>query len=75
MKTETIITNEDERTMPYPKLMMSKKGSSIIFFYEDKKGVVVSGDDRYDVGEHSEYWDMNCFIDLPLNQQVILQND
>jgi len=74
MKTEIRTIDPQVNKKPFPKLMKSVKNDAILFFHQHKKGVVINENERHELGEYSENWDMNCFEDLPINQQVILQN-
>lgn len=69
----TINTNQESRSLPYPKLMISDKGT-IVLFQDCAKGVVIlEGFSPYKIGHHSFTWDMNAFEDY--YEAITLQND
>ncbi len=67
----TINTNQKSRSLPYPKLMVSEKGT-IVLFESSETGVVLKGNDFYKLGFYSQSFDMNVFSDF--NEAITLQN-
>lgn len=73
MVQTTINTNQKSRSLPYPKLMISEKGT-IVLFQDRAKGVVIlEGFSPYKIGHHSFTWDMNNFSDY--YEAITLQNE
>ena len=69
----TINTNQQSRSLPYPKLMISNKGK-IVLFQDRAIGVVLlEGFSDYKIGHHSNTWDMNNFSDY--YEAITLQNE
>ena len=68
----TILTNENSRSLPYPKLMISDKGT-IVLFHNCAIGVVIlEGFSNYKIGYLSSTWDMTAFSDY--YEAITLQN-
>ena len=78
MKTEVKKIEVMKSDLPFPKLMSTKEGS-IVFFQEEKQGIVVFKSKNcyasWGVGSYFDDWRMPSFKDLSSDQQVILQND
>ena len=72
MVQTTINTNQKSRSLPYPKLMISEKGT-IVLFQSSAIGVVLKGNEFYKLGFYSESFDMNIFSDF--NEAITLQNE
>lgn len=73
MVQTTINTKQKSRLLPYPKLMISDKGT-IVLFKDSAKGMVLKeGNTPYKIGDHHFTWDMNNFSDY--NEAITLQNE
>ena len=73
MVQTTINTNQQSRSLPYPKLMISDKGT-IVLFQDRAIGVVLlEGLSTYKIGHHHFTWDMNAFKDY--YEAITLQNE
>lgn len=72
MVQTTINTNQQSKSLPYPKLMVSEKGT-IVLFESSATGVVLKGNDFYKLGFYSQSFDMNVFSDF--NEAITLQNE
>jgi hypothetical protein len=73
MVKTTINTNQNSRSLTYPKLMISHEGT-IVLFYNPAIGVVLLQGNSlcYKIGHHSLAWDMNNFSDY--YEAITLQN-
>ena len=59
----TILTNQNSRSLPYPKLMISDKGT-IVLFRDHAIGIVLlKGNSPYELGYYSNTWDFTNFSD------------
>lgn len=59
---------------PFPKLMKSNLGTSLIVFFDEYEiGQVVAGDESLKLGHSSTLWDMDTFEDF--TGSVTLQNE
>lgn len=68
---KSITNNLRKITNGYPKLMESKLDGSIVFMFDEGRGVTIDGD-RIGVG-YDAVWDMNYLKDFHGN--VILENE
>lgn len=69
----TVNSNELKNSKPFPKLMITKIGT-IVLFTQSSVGICVSkGDSDNRVGAFFNNWDMSQFTDF--NGTVTLQND
>jgi hypothetical protein len=74
----TINTNQNSRSLPYPKLMISHKGTIVLFVDHAKGMVLLEGNSNHilgcyaNTGYYSNTWDMNNFSDY--YQAITLQN-
>jgi hypothetical protein len=70
----TINTNQNSRSLPYPKLMITESGT-IVLFQDRAIGVVLlQGNSRcYKIGRYSNTWDMTAFSDY--YEAITLQNE
>jgi hypothetical protein len=67
-----ILTNQNSRSLPYPKLMISDKGT-IVLFKDCAIGVVLlQGSSIYNIGFYSATWDFTAFSDY--YEAITLQN-
>ena len=73
MVQTTINTNQNSRSLPYPKLMISESGT-IVLFKESAIGVVLleGNSGFYKIGDNHFTWDMNAFKDY--YEVITLQN-
>lgn len=72
MVQTTIKTNQQSRSLPYPKLMISEK-KTIVLFQNSSTGIVLlEGLSTYEIGFHSNTWDITAFIDF--TGLITLQN-
>jgi hypothetical protein len=69
----TINTNQNSKSLPYPKLMISEKGTIVLFQNRAIGVVLLEGFSNYKIGHHSFTWDMNSFSDY--YEAITLQND
>ena len=74
-----ILTNQNSRSLPYPKLMISHKGTIVLFVDHAKGMVLLEGnfnhvlDSNSNTGYYSSTWDMNNFSDY--YEAITLQNE
>jgi hypothetical protein len=75
MKQEvtTINTNQNSRSLPYPKLMISDKGTIVLFSNRATGVVLLQGSSSYKIGFHSFAWDLTAFSDY--YEAITLQNE
>ena len=73
MVQTTINTNQNSRSLPYPKLMISEKGTIVLFSDKSIGVVLLEGITNYKIGHHSFSWDMNSFSDY--YEAITLQNE
>jgi hypothetical protein len=67
-----ILTNQNSRSLPYPKLMLSESGT-IVLMKDSSVGVVlIKGTSTYEIGFYSNTWDITAFTDF--NESINLQN-
>ena len=69
----TINTNQNSRSLPYPKLMISDKGTIVLFSDRAKGMVLLEGNSTYILASYSNTWDMNAFSDY--YEAITLQNE
>ena len=68
-----ILTNQNSRSLPYPKLMISEK-ETIVLFQDCSIGIVLfEGFSTYEIGFYSNTWDITAFTDF--NASITLQNE
>ena len=67
----------EPKSLPYPKLMLDtdKEGMVVLFEKAGDGIVLVPGKSQYRPGLFSGGWSMCHFVDLPLGQSVVLEND
>ena len=66
MKVE-VNTENESKSLPFPKLMYSEDDGLIVLFIEFRKGILLSDPKSLykNKGNHySECWAMNCFTDF-----------
>lgn len=64
--------NETKAEVPFPKLMISRKGT-IVLFYEEHCGTCLKSPlGNTPIGSYSRDWDMECFSDF--DGEVTLSN-
>jgi len=74
MVQTTINTNQNSRSLPYPKLMVTESGTIVLFQNPSIGVVLLQGNSRcYKIGHHSFTWDMNAFSDY--YEAITLQNE
>lgn len=73
MVQTTINTNQNSKSLPYPKLMISDKGTIVLFQSRAIGMVLLEGLSVYNLGHHSFTWDMNAFTDY--YEAITLQNE
>lgn len=73
MVQTTINTNQQSKSLPYPKLMISDKGTIVLFESRAIGIVLLEGYGSYKLGHHSFTWDMNNFSDY--YEAITLQNE
>ena len=69
----SILTNQNSRSLPYPKLMISVKGTIVLFSDHAKGVVLLQGSSPYKIGHYSDTIDMNNFSDY--YESITLQNE
>ena len=73
MVLTTINTNQNSKSLPYPKLMLSENGTIVLFESRAIGVVLFEGYGSYKIGHHSFTWDMNSFSDY--YEAITLQNE
>jgi hypothetical protein len=73
MVKTTINTNQNSRSLPYPKLMISEKGTIVLFSDRAIGVVLLEGLSNYKIGHHHFTWDYTAFSDY--YQAITLQNE
>jgi hypothetical protein len=73
MVQTTINTNQNSRSLPYPKLMISDKGTIVLFSDRAIGVVLLEGSSIYKIGFHSFTWDLTAFSDY--YEAITLQNE
>ena len=68
-----ILTNQNSRSLPYPKLMISDKGTIVLFTDRAKGMVLLEGNSSYKLGDYSNTWDLTAFSDY--YEAITLQNE
>jgi hypothetical protein len=63
MVISKIVENKEESNS-FPKLMMSVDCGSIVLFTSESIGTVLSGSNKYKLGDFSRDWFPNCFEDF-----------
>ena len=71
MVQTTINTNQQSRSLPYPKLMISDKGTIVLFESRAIGMVLLEGASVYKLGHYSFTWDMNAFTNFSKVQQEV----
>ena len=69
----TINTNQNSRSLPYPKLMISDKGTIVLFTDRAIGVVLLQGSSIYNIGFYSATWDFTAFSDY--YESITLQNE
>lgn len=69
---KAIIKSKDIPSKPFPKLMISDKGT-LVLFVSTEVGTVIKSDSNYKTGEHLDDWVMSLFKDF--DGEVTLSND
>ena len=59
---KTTVVDTPFRTIDFPKLMVTRKGL-IVLFSTDVKGTVIVGDGYHTIGNWSDHWVSQDFID------------
>jgi hypothetical protein len=72
MVKTTINTNQNSRSLPYPKLMISDKGTIVLFSDRAIGVVLLEGFSNYKIGHHSFTWDFTAFSDY--YEAITLEN-
>jgi hypothetical protein len=68
-----ILTNQNKKSLPYPKLMITES-ALIVLFNCHAVGIVLSkGTSTYALGYYSNSWEMNAFTDF--YEAITLQNE
>jgi hypothetical protein len=73
MVKTTINNNQNSRSLPYPKLMISDKGTIVLFSDRAIGVVLLEGFSNYKIGEHHFTWDTTAFSDY--YEAITLQNE
>ena len=73
MVQTTINTNQNSRSLEYPKLMISEKETIVLFNCHAVGIVLLEGFSTYEIGFYSNTWDMNAFTDF--TGLITLQNE
>jgi hypothetical protein len=73
MVQTTINTNQNSRSLPYPKLMISEKGTIVLFSDRSIGVVLLEGLSNYKIGHHHFTWDYTAFSDY--YGAITLQNE
>jgi len=68
-----IFTNQNSRSLPYPKLMISEKGTIVLFSDRAIGVVLLQGSSLYKIGFYSFTWDLTAFSDY--YEAITLQNE
>jgi hypothetical protein len=69
-----ILTNQNSRSLPYPKLMIGESGTIVLFQDRSTGVVVLQGNSRcYPIGHFRNTWDFTAFSDY--YQAITLQNE
>jgi hypothetical protein len=68
-----ILTNQNSRSLPYPKLMISESGTIVLFKDRSVGVVLIKGTSTYEIGHYSNTWDFTAFTDF--NASITLQNE
>ena len=68
----TIKGLEEVKELEFPKLMKSTQGILLVLFTGQKEGIVLLGDDDWNLGHNSSSWNMGSFIDF--NEELTLKN-
>ena len=63
---------KDENVKPFPKLMKYLKTQKIVFFVDERKGLVIVKDEYHCFGFYTEDWIMDYFTDY--NEPITIQN-
>ena len=68
-----ILTNQNSRSLPYPKLMLSESGTIVLMKDRSVGVVLIKGTSTYEIGFYSNTWDITAFSDY--NESITLQNE
>jgi hypothetical protein len=78
MKSIVLVDSDNGRkSLKFPKLMTSIniQGLTVLFRAPSIGTVLVVGHSGYTIGDSSHQWVMDMFVDLPIGQSVVLEND
>jgi hypothetical protein len=69
-----ILTNQNSRSLPYPKLMIAESGTIVLFQDRATGVVIIQGNlSLYKIGHYRNTWDFNAFSDY--YEAITLQNE
>lgn len=72
MSVESTVIENEKVENEYPKLMMYKRGTFVVLFESEKKGMVVQTSEDYFVGSYSAEWNVKEFKNF--NGEIKLKN-